>query len=53
MIDSSTLLKLAKFKTVSKTLTLFFADRKAGRYTLHTGDVFDHTDWTDSQFKAG
>ena len=41
------------FKTVSKTLTLFFADRKAGRYTLHTGDVFDHTDWTDSQFKAG
>jgi len=40
------------FKTVSKTLTLFFTDRKAGRYTLHTGDVFDHTDWTDSQFKA-
>ncbi|MEW6205724.1 MAG: NUDIX hydrolase [Pseudomonadota bacterium] len=41
------------FKTVSKTLTLFFSDRKAGRYTLHTGDVFDHTDWADSQFKAG
>lgn len=40
------------FKTVSKTLALFFADRKAGRYTLHTGDVFDHTDWPESQFKA-
>ena len=40
------------FKTVSKTLTLIFADRKAGRYTLHTGDVYDHTDWPESRFKA-
>lgn len=40
------------FKTVSKTLKLFFEDRKAGQYTLHTGDVFDHTDWAIEQFKA-
>ena len=40
------------FKTVSKTLSLFFADRKAGQYTLHTGDVYDHTDWAASQFKV-
>lgn len=40
------------FKTVSKTLELFFADRKAGQYTLHTGDVYDHTDWAASQFKV-
>lgn len=40
------------FKTVTKTLKLFFEDRKSGRYTLHTGDVYDHTDWTESHFKA-
>lgn len=40
------------FKTVSKTLKLFLKDRAAGQYTLHTGDVFDHTDWPASAFKA-
>ena len=40
------------FKTVTKTLTLFFADRQQGQYTLHTGDVFEHTDWPASAFNV-
>ena len=40
------------FKTVSKTLQLFFSDRKSGQYTLHTGDVFDQTDWPNLAFKT-
>ncbi|HEY1058621.1 MAG TPA: NUDIX hydrolase [Limnobacter sp.] len=40
------------FKTVSKTLKLFFEDRRKGQFTLHTGDVFDHTDWPLDAFKA-
>lgn len=40
------------FKTVTKTLALYFADRKTGRYTLHTGDVFEHTDWKSGDFDA-
>ncbi len=40
------------FQTVSKTLALFFADRKMGRYTLHSGDILDHVDWAESHFKA-
>ncbi|HEX4842344.1 MAG TPA: NUDIX hydrolase [Limnobacter sp.] len=38
------------FKTVTKTLQLFFADRSRGQYTLHTGDVFGHTDWSVDDF---
>lgn len=40
------------FKTVSKTLKLFLQDRKSGHFTLHTGDVNDHTDWPASAFDA-
>jgi ADP-ribose pyrophosphatase YjhB (NUDIX family) len=28
------------FPTVGQTLRFFFADRAAGTYTLHTGDIF-------------
>lgn len=40
------------FKTVSQTLQLFFADRKRGHYTLHTGDVYDPHTWPADEFKA-
>jgi ADP-ribose pyrophosphatase YjhB (NUDIX family) len=40
------------FKTVSQTLTLFFADRKAGRYALHTGNISNPVTWVESQFKT-
>lgn len=40
------------FKTVSTTLRLFFEDRKAGHYRLHTGDVYSPVGWAESQFKA-
>lgn len=40
------------FKTVSLTLKLFLQDREKGFYGLHTGDVFDHTDWNKEDFKA-
>lgn len=33
------------FMTVSKTLKLFFEDRKAGHYRLHSGDLYDATSW--------
>jgi hypothetical protein len=28
------------FPTVGQTLRFFFADRAAGNYALHTGDIF-------------
>ena len=33
------------FLTVSKTLKLFFEDRKKGQYRLHSGDLFDAVSW--------
>jgi ADP-ribose pyrophosphatase YjhB (NUDIX family) len=39
------------FKTVSKTLQLYFDDRKTGRFSLHTGNLYDHTEWAESHFK--
>ncbi len=38
------------FKTVSKTLQLFFADRKAGHYQLHSGDLFEPVSWAPQHF---
>ena len=38
------------FKTVSKTLELFFADRKAGQYQLHSGDLFEPVSWPAAAF---
>lgn len=40
------------FKTVTQTLKLFFEDRRQGCYSLHTGDVFGHTDWQPNDFLA-
>lgn len=40
------------FKTVSLTLKLFLEDRAKGRFLQHTGDVFNHIDWTDQDFAA-
>lgn len=38
------------FRTVANTLKLFFKDRKAGRFGLHTGDVYDYVDWPSTAF---
>ncbi len=38
------------FMTVSKTLKLFFEDRRAGRFRLHSGDLFDATSWPAEAF---
>ncbi len=43
--------KLA-FSTIRHTLRLFFQDREAGSYKLHTGDVIKHDD-TNYQFVPG
>jgi ADP-ribose pyrophosphatase YjhB (NUDIX family) len=38
------------FKTVSKTLELYFADRQQGFFRLHTGDLHAPHSWSCRQF---
>ena len=40
------------FRTVSKTLELFFADRKAGHFQVHSGDLFEPTSWPKNAFNT-
>jgi ADP-ribose pyrophosphatase YjhB (NUDIX family) len=39
------------FLTVSKTLKLFFEDRKAGQFRLHSGDLYDAVSWPADAFR--
>lgn len=38
------------FMTVSKTLKLFFEDRRSGHFRLHSGDLYDATSWPADAF---
>ncbi|GLR26398.1 ADP-ribose pyrophosphatase [Limnobacter litoralis] len=40
------------FKTVTNTLKLFFEDRRKGKFSMHSGDIYDYTDWPDNAYLA-